>query len=231
MSDETPVEVAETELVTLDELPEELRCMPIFREFKPETLKALCEQTWLNFPDENRYSGPTQNPRCFVDVHSERYDLHATDVRCCPLAFCLLYEGRAWVTKPTLEPELDIAYIEVDGEWMEQDTTGNYGPLAKIEPSPSAVAIPAQLITIDFVGEPGSDTVARQILGVPSHLRSESTVYLDWDNDRREKYSELVDAAADFIVAWDYGRIGPQHLSLVACPAPAETDESSWRPT
>lgn len=61
----------------------ELVCMPIFKQFKPETLREMVAQPW----DEGDSGNLT-----LMEINDQWVG------SVCPIAFCLYKEGKAWLT-------------------------------------------------------------------------------------------------------------------------------------
>lgn len=60
-------------------------CMPIFKEFKPETLQAMLAAPWT------AEGGSRTKVKVDLGPHGEQ------EAAVCPIAYCLIKEGKAWL--------------------------------------------------------------------------------------------------------------------------------------
>lgn len=69
------------------------KCLPIFKHFKPETVKALVAQPW-----ESGSELPVEFKEIGIELTERDLAVHdlTTYTSVCPLAWCLAYEKKAW---------------------------------------------------------------------------------------------------------------------------------------
>jgi hypothetical protein len=209
------------------ELPEQYRCLPIFEHFKPETLDALCQLTWVGSDTEG--DGILYSPRAYVSVEIPEVGYKDANERVCPLAFCLWHEQRAWRTRPEdMEDYESGAWsIDAEGHWLlkaeeyvvNDDGSTGFREVERVYDVP--MLVPA------FDGEPGDGEIALQILAQRPGL----SVYALPNSELRDRYDALRQQAEDFITAWDGGYIPPHALNQAVCrPEPkalAEGEQES----
>lgn len=233
MNDEQPVERAEAQVLSVQDLPEQYRCMRIFDNFKPETLRELAQQEWK--PTRNtawsEWNETTKKydvkhstaPRTLITLDIPEIGYREEGVRCCPIMWCIWREGRHQALREAgdlpVYVDAEGRYVTADVDWHSSYTTGTSSPtvnaLAVIE-SPGELA---NYVEAGFDGEADGYEMATQIMGLSPFTKivDGGIVNSELSPDDRAKFDRIVTDAEDFYEAWDKGLIPPEYLGEVAC--------------